>query len=160
MLLTILSALYKETDRERVIDCLLTLQQCFSSDYDPIIKAFNDFKGVHILEQVIVPFTEDIPVVEQILQTMLLVVSKTQFIPQLDQNNIIGICVQVLIRCSDEKKVVKLSLKIIRALCLYRKLQNPYSSLFFPYIYVLLSIITMIYTIHFIYYAITLSSYG
>ena len=121
MLSVILSTLCKETDRECVIDSLLTLQQCFSSDYDQIIKAFSDFKGVHVLEQLIVPFTEDIPVVEQILHTMLLVVSKTQFIPQIDQNNVIGICVQVLIRCSDEKKVVKLSLKIIRALCLYRR---------------------------------------
>ena len=121
LLLVILSALRTEMNRERVIDSLLTLQQCFSSDYNQIITAFSDIKGVHVLEQVIVHFTEDIQVVEHILQTMLLVVSKTQFIPQMDQNNIIGICVQVLIRCSDEKKVVKLSLKIIRALCIYRR---------------------------------------
>ena len=60
MLSTILSALGRETDREHVIDSLLTLQQCFSSDYEQIIKAFSDLKGVHVLEQVIVPFTEDI----------------------------------------------------------------------------------------------------
>lgn len=120
ILVNIFTSLCKEKDRTNVLESLQTLQQCFILNYYQIITAFNNLNGVQMLERVIVHFTEDIKVVETILETLFLAVSKTPVIPQLDQNNIIGLCVQVLIRCGDEKKLVKLSLKIIRALCMYR----------------------------------------
>ena len=120
ILMNVFTSLCKEQDRTNVLESLQTLQQCFILNYHQITTAFNNLNGVQMLERVIVHFTEDIKVVETILETLFLAVSKTPVIPQLDQNNIIGLCVQVLIRCGDEKQLVKLSLKIIRALCMYR----------------------------------------
>lgn len=85
-----------------------------------MINAFMNGNGVQILEEVILRFSKNVEVVQSVLGILHLLVQKMQIVIQLDQNKLIGTCIQVLLRYEKEYKLVKLSLRIIQSLCLYR----------------------------------------
>ena len=117
---TLLASLLTLESEQKILYTLSVIKQSFTCEYEQMINAFMNGNGVQILEEVILRFSKNVEVVQSVLGILHLLVQKMQIVIQLDQNKLIGTCIQVLLRYEKEYKLVKLSLRIIQSLCLYR----------------------------------------
>ena len=117
---TLLTSMLTLESEQRILNTLAVIKQSFTCEYEQMTNAFMNANGVQILEEVILRFSKNMEVIHSVLEILHFLVQKMQIVLQLDQNKLIGTCVQVLLRYENDCKLVKLSLRIIQCLCLYR----------------------------------------
>ena len=82
--------------------------------------AFISQDGIRRMEMLIARYADDYTIIQTILEILLSLLQDMNYAIRLDHNILIGICIQILLRCKKETSLIKLSLKIIASLCLYR----------------------------------------
>ena len=117
---SLLLSLEESESREAVQKTLTVIRKCFVVEYSQMMGAFISQDGVHRMEVLIARYAEDYPIIQMILEILLYLLQDMNYAIRLDHNTLIGICIQILLRCKKEAVLIKLSLKIIASLCLYR----------------------------------------
>lgn len=104
-------------DNEHRIQILNSLALAFKYDYKEIQQAFFESNGEGILEDVIRNNTNSPDVILSVLkvfQAALLIPHNIQY---MEQKNLTGICINVLLRYHQIRDLVKVALQIIQSLC-------------------------------------------
>ena len=117
---SILHSLEEAGSRESVQKTLTVIKKCFVVEYSQIMGAFISQDGIRRMEMLIARYADDYTIIQTILEILLSLLQDMNYAIRLDHNILIGICIQILLRCKKETSLIKLSLKIIASLCLYR----------------------------------------
>ena len=117
---SILHSLEEAGSREAAQKTLTVIKKCFVVEYSQIMGAFISQDGIRRMEMLIARYADDYTIIQTILEILLSLLQDMNYAIRLDHNILIGICIQILLRCKKETSLIKLSLKIIASLCLYR----------------------------------------
>ena len=117
---SLLLSLEESESKEVVQKTLTVIRKCFVVEYSQVMGAFISQDGIHRMEVLIARYADDYPIIQMILEILLCLLQDMNYAVRLDHNTLIGICIQILLRCKKEASLIKLSLKIIASLCLYR----------------------------------------
>lgn len=101
--------------RVEVLDLLASI---FQVKYHEIQIAFFQSNGQCILESVIRSNASSPEVVLAVLKVFQIALTNPQYLQQVEQNNLIGICINVFLRYEQKRDLVKAALQIIQALCI------------------------------------------
>lgn len=105
------------SDQHRV-EILDLLSSIFQVKYQELQIAFFQSNGQFILESVIRSNASSPEVVLAVLKVFQTALTNPQYLQQVEQNNLIGICINVFLRYEQKRDLVKAALQIIQTLCI------------------------------------------
>ena len=100
------------------VEVLDLLSSIFQVKYQEIQIAFFQSNGQCILESVIRSNASSPEVVLAVLKVFQIALTNPQYLQQVEQNNLIGICINVFLRYEQKRDLVKAALQIIQTLCI------------------------------------------
>ena len=100
------------------VEVLDLLSSIFQVKYQEIQIAFFQSNGQCILESGLRSNASSPEVVLAVLKVFQIALTNPQYLQQVEQNNLIGICINVFLRYEQKRDLVKAALQIIQTLCI------------------------------------------